>query len=238
MATFVLVHGAWHGSWCWARVRRALRDQGHQVFTPTLAGVAEQSHALSRDIDLQRHVDDVANLIRWEELDSVILCGHSYGGCVISGVAELLPERIAALVYLDAFLLEDGECLHDLLPTEHREMQVGLANEYGEGWRVPPIPAEVFNVNALDRDWVDRQCTPQPLATFRQSIRLSGGPSRISRNHFIYASDWEGTPFAVSYDRAKARRWTTSEIACGHDVMLDRPEALTSELLRMANVSG
>jgi pimeloyl-ACP methyl ester carboxylesterase len=238
MATFVLVHGAWHGSWCWARVRRTLRDQGHQVFTPTLAGVAEQSHALSRDIDLQRHVDDVANLIRWEELDSVILCGHSYGGCVISGVAELLPERIAALVYLDAFLLEDGECLHDLLPAEHREMQVSLADEYGEGWRVPPIPAEVFNVNALDRDWVDRQCTPQPLATFQQSIRLSGGPSPISRNHFIYASDWEGTPFAVSYDRAKARRWTTSEIACGHDVMLDRPEALTSELLRMANVSG
>ena len=238
MATFVLVHGAWHGSWCWARVRRTLRDQGHQVFTPTLAGVAEQSHALSRDIDLQRHVDDVANLIRWEELDSVILCGHSYGGCVISGVAELLTERIAALVYLDAFLLEDGECLHDLLPAEHREMQVSLANEFGEGWRVPPIPAEVFNVNPLDRDWVDRQCTPQPLATFQQSIRLSGGPSPISRNHFIYASDWEGTPFAVSYDRAKARRWTTSEIACGHDVMLDRPEALTSELLQMASVSG
>jgi pimeloyl-ACP methyl ester carboxylesterase len=238
MATFVLVHGAWHGSWCWARVRRALLDQGHQVFTPTLAGVAEQSHALSPNIDLHRHVDDVANLIRWEELDSVILCGHSYGGCVISGVAELLPERIAALVYLDAFLLEDGECLHDLLPAEHREMQVSLADEFGEGWRVPPIPAEVFNVNALDRDWVDRQCTPQPLATFQQSIRLSGGPSRISRNHFIYASDWEGTPFAVSYDRAKARRWTTSEIACGHDVMLDRPEALTSELLQMASVSG
>jgi hypothetical protein len=96
----------------------------------------------------------------------------------------------------------------------------------------------VFNVNALDRDWVDRQCTPQPLATFQQSIRLSGGPSRISRNHFIYASDWEGTPFVASYDRAKARRWTTSEIACGHDVMLDRPEALTSELLQMASVSG
>jgi pimeloyl-ACP methyl ester carboxylesterase len=238
MATFVLVHGAWHGSWCWARVRRALLDQGHQVFTPTLAGVAEQSHALSPNIDLQRHVDDVANLIRWEELDAVILCGHSYGGCVISGVAELLPERIAALVYLDAFLLEDGECLHDLLPAEHREMQVSLANEFGEGWRVPPIPAEVFNVNALDRDWVDRQCTPQPLATFQQSIRLSGGPSPISRNHFIYASDWDGTPFAVSYDRAKARRWTTSEIACGHDVMLDRPEALTSELLQMASGSG
>jgi len=238
MATFVLVHGAWHGSWCWARVRRALLDQGHQVFTPTLSGVGERSHTLSRDIDLQRHVDDVANLIRWEELDSVILCGHSYGGCVISGVADVLPDRIAGLVYLDAFLLEDGECLHDLLPAEQRDIQVNLANEYGEGWRVPPIPAAIFNVNAQDRDWVDRQCTPQPLATFQQPIRLNGGLSPISRNHFIFASDWEGTPFTISYDRAKARRWTTSEIACGHDVMLDRPEALTSELIGIASVAG
>jgi pimeloyl-ACP methyl ester carboxylesterase len=141
MATFILVHGAWHGSWCWARVRRALADRGLLVFTPTLSGVGERSHLLARDVDLQVHVNDVANLIRWEELDAVILCGHSYGGCVISGVAEAVPDRIAALVYLDAFLLEDGECLHDLLPQEHRELQLSLANEYGEGWRVPPIPA-------------------------------------------------------------------------------------------------
>src|SRR3954469_16669204 len=199
MATFVLVHGAWHGSWCWARVRRALADRGHRVFTPTSTGVGERSHLLARGIDLQVHVDDVANLIRWEQLESVILCGHSYGGCVISGVAEALPDRIAALVYLDAFLLEDGESLHDLLPAEQREMQLSLANEFGEGWRVPPIPAEVFNVNARDREWGERQCTFQPLATFQQPIQLNGGPPQISRNYFIYASDWEATPFGVSY---------------------------------------
>src|SRR3954471_18898607 len=235
MATFVLVHGAWHGSWCWARVRRALADRGHQVFTPTLTGVGERSHLLSREIDLQVHVDDVANLIRWEALDEVILCGHSYGGCVISAAADAVPARIAALVYLDAFLLEEGEALHDLLPDEHKEMQLSLANQYGEGWRVPPIPAEVFNVNARDRDWVDRQCTPQPLATFQQKLRLSGGLSSIMRNHFIYASGWEGTPFAPSYERAQARGWTTSEIACGHDVMLDDPETLVAELLGVAS---
>ena len=238
MATFVLVHGAWHGSWCWARVRRALVARGHQVFTPTLSGVGERSHLLSRDIDLQVHVDDVVNLIRWEGLDAVILCGHSYGGCVISGVAEAVPDRIAALVYLDAFLLEDGECLHDLLPEEQRGMQLSLADEHGEGWRVPPIPAEIFNVNARDRAWVDRQCTPQPLATFQQPIRQSGGASLVSRNHFIFASGWEGTPFTGSYDRAKARGWMTSEIACGHDVMLDNPEALTSQLVEVAGVAG
>jgi pimeloyl-ACP methyl ester carboxylesterase len=235
MPTFVLVHGAWHGSWCWARIRQALLEQGHRVFTPTLTGVGERSHLLARDVDLQVHVDDVVNLIRWEELDRVILCGHSYGGCVISGVADALPDRIAALVYLDAFLLEEGESLHDLLPDEHRALQVSLANEHGDGWRVPPIPAEVFNVNARDRDWVDRQCTPQPLATFQQKLRLSGRASGIARNHYIFASDWDGTPFAASYGRAKARGWTTAEIACGHDVMLDDPEALVSELLGVAN---
>src|SRR3954471_18269998 len=234
MATFVLVHGAWHGSWCWARVRRALLDGGHEVFTPTLTGVGERSHLLSRDVDLQVHIDDVVNLIRWEELDEVILCGHSYGGCVISGAADAVPDRIAALVYLDAFLLEDGECLHDLLPDEHRALQVSLANEHGQGWQVPPIPAEVFNVNPIDRDWVDRQCTMQPLATFQQPIRLSGAASLVRRNHFIFASGWEGTPFGPSHERAKARGWTTREIASGHDVMLDAPEALVSELLGIA----
>ena len=235
MATFVLVHGAWHGSWCWARVRRALVALGHQLFTPTLTGIGERSHLLAPDIDLQVHVDDIVNLLRWEELEDVILCGHSYGGCVIAGAADAVPERIAALVWLDAFLPEPGEALHDLLPDEQREMQLGLAAEHGEGWRVPPIPAEIFNVNARDRAWVDRQCTPQPLATFRQKRRPGGGASAIARNHYIFASGWEGTPFTGSYDRARARGWTTSEMACGHDVMLDDPGGLVAELLAVAD---
>jgi hypothetical protein len=128
--------------------------------------------------------------------------------------------------------------LHDLLPDEQRAMQLSLADEHGDGWRVPPIPAEIFNVNPRDRDWVDRQCTSQPLATFQQKLGPSGGRDRIARNHFIFASGWEGTPFTGSYRRAQARGWTTSEIACGHDVMLDDPEALVSELLGVADGAG
>jgi pimeloyl-ACP methyl ester carboxylesterase len=234
MATFVLVHGAWHGSWCWARIRKALLDKGHEVFTPTLTGVGERSHLLAPDVDLLCHIDDVANLILWEDLSSIILCGHSYGGCVISGVADRLPDRIAALIYLDAFLLEDGQSLHDVLPADHRQLQLDLATEHGEGWRVPPIPAEVFNVNSADREWVDRQCTQQPLASFQQALRLQGGLSRVANNYFVYAAGWQGSPFTRFYDLAKARGWQTSEIACGHDVMLDCPDALAAELAKIA----
>src|SRR5581483_4954661 len=98
MSKFVLVHGAWHGGWCWKRVRNILQAQGHEVFTPTLTGLADRSHLLTPAVNLDTHVDDVANLIRWEELSNVILCGHSYGGAVISGVADRVPEHIAALV--------------------------------------------------------------------------------------------------------------------------------------------
>ena len=111
MATFVLVHGAWHGSWCWKRVRTALHARGHEVFTPTLTGVAERSHLLSPDVNLSTHIQDVVNLMQWEELSDVVLCGHSYGGCVISGVADRMPSRLRALVYLDAFVLASGQSL-------------------------------------------------------------------------------------------------------------------------------
>src|SRR5262249_37605119 len=126
MATFVLVHGAWHGSWCWKRVREALRARGHVVFTPTLTGVGERPHLLAPDINLDTHIEDVANLIRLEELTDVVLCGHSYGGCVIGGVVDRVPERIGALVYLDAFILENGQSLHDTLPPDQRAVQVDL----------------------------------------------------------------------------------------------------------------
>ena len=118
MGTFVLVHGAWHGSWCWKRVRRMLQQQGHEVFTPTLTGVGERSHLLNRDLNLETHILDVQNLIVWEELSDVVLCGHSYGGCVVTGVADRVPERVRALVYLDAFVLEAGQSLAQLLPQE------------------------------------------------------------------------------------------------------------------------
>jgi pimeloyl-ACP methyl ester carboxylesterase len=234
MANYVLVHGAWHGSWCWKRVRRRLQEAGHDVFTPTLTGVGERSHLNSREINLETHISDVVNLIRWEELSEVILCGHSYGGCVISGAADQIPERIGALVYLDAFVLEDGESLFDLAGEAADRMRE-QARTAGDGWKLMPIPAEVFGVNAADRAWVNTQCTPQSLACFEQKIQLTGGLNRIRNVTHILATGFrEGSPFPVSHERAKQKGWKTETVACGHDVMLDLPEELTGILLRLA----
>lgn len=230
MSTFVLVHGAWHGGWCWKRVRAELQALGHEVFTPTLTGVADRSHLLSPQVDLATHIADVVNLIRWEELTDVVLCGHSYGGCVISGVADRIPDRIGALVYLDAFVLENGQSLHDALPAPMREAQIEQSKQ-SDGWKVPPIPAEVFQVNAQDRDWVNRQCTVQPLATFQQPLQLTGEVARIENVTFILASGWSPSPFPVFYEQAKVGGWRTVALECGHDVMLDLPQELTRELV-------
>lgn len=234
MSTFVLVHGAWHGSWCWKRVRRALQVRGHEVFTPALTGVADRLHLLSPQINLETHITDVTNLIRWEELSDVVLCGHSYGGCVISGVADRMPDRISALVYLDAFVLENGQSLHDTLPLEVRNEQLEGARQVGDGWKVPPISAEAFNVNAKDRDWVNRQCTMQPLATFQQPLHLTGGINRIKNVNFILANAWAPSPFPPFYKQAKTKGWKTLTMECGHDVMLDLPEDLTQELIAVS----
>jgi len=234
MSTYVLVHGAWHGSWCWKRVRRALVAQGHEVFTPTLTGVGERSHLLSRQVNLETHIGDVANLIRWEELSDVILCGHSYAGVVVSGAASRVPGQIGALVYLDAFVLEDGRCLLDEVPPDQKAIHSERARLEGEGWKVPPIPAAAFAVNAKDAAWADAQCTMHPLACFEQPLRL-GKAAGVKDVTYILATGYADSPFPPSYERAKARGWKTLSLACGHDVMLDMPEELTAILLDVAS---
>ena len=118
MATFVFVHGAWQGGWCWVRVARLLRKQGHEVYTPTLTGLGERAHLLSEKINLDTHIQDVLGVLQSEELDNIVLCGHSYGGMVITGVADGAADRIRSLVYLDALVPADGQNLLDVLPSE------------------------------------------------------------------------------------------------------------------------
>jgi pimeloyl-ACP methyl ester carboxylesterase len=231
MATFVLVHGAWHGGWCWRRVARLLIRAGHDVFAPTLTGLCERSHLLSPDIGLDTHVLDIANEIKWQGLTDVVLVGHSYGGMVISSVAEKMEKAIASFVMLDAFMPENGQAIVDLLSPQAREAM--FPQGAPPTATLPPRPAAVFQVNETDRAWVDAQCTPQPVKTFQQPLTLTGARERIAKKAYIRAASYPSQYFDAGLAAARAKGWQTYEVACGHDVMLDMPERL-AEILQEA----
>jgi pimeloyl-ACP methyl ester carboxylesterase len=170
--TFVLVHGAWHGGWCWPRVADRLRSGGHKVFTPTLTGLGERSHLLSSEIDIATHVTDIVNVIKWERLTDIVLCGHSYGGFVISGVAEKMAGAVRSIVFLDAFVPDDGDSPQSLTGPAIRE-GIRAAVQRGD-LSMPPRPAAFFGVNEADRPWVDALCVPQPTGTFTHKIAVTG----------------------------------------------------------------
>src|SRR5262249_4848503 len=158
--SFVLVHGAWHGGWCWRRVADRLQARGHKVFAPTMTGLGERSHLLDGRINLATHVTDIVNVIEWEGLDEVVLVGHSYCGVVSSGAAEEVGDAVGALVFLDAFVPESGDSLAENSSQPVREA-IAAAVKNGE-LALKPVPAAVFRVNENDRAWVDGKCTPHP----------------------------------------------------------------------------
>src|SRR3981189_2941505 len=163
---FVLVHGAWHGGWCWSRVADRLRAGGLQVFTPTQTGLGERKHLLSKDITLDTFTKDIANVIEAEELSNVVLVGHSFGGLSISGVADAMPARIRHLVYLDSLMVEGGKKPFDSLPPDVVAARLKAAEESSGGLSLPAPPPSAFGVSdAKDTEWVKRRLTPHPPRT-------------------------------------------------------------------------
>jgi pimeloyl-ACP methyl ester carboxylesterase len=230
LPSFVLVHGGWHGGWCWTRVADRLTSAGYRVFAPSLTGLSDRAHLLSPVVDLTMHVMDVANLITWEELTDVVLVGHSYGGFVISGVAEQVESSIDTMVFLDAFVPEDGESALDSGAELVAHEVPGLG---GVATRViDPVPAEYFGVNEADRAWVDRLCTPHPLACMAEKIVITGARERVRRKVYVRATDFPNPPFddllayALSTDG-----WEGHGIATNHDAMVDAPEEVADLLL-------
>lgn len=222
--TFVLVHGAWHGGWCWRRVADRLRAKGHYVVAPTLSGVGERSHLKPEDIDLTTQVDDVVGEIKWKDLDDVVLVGHSYGGMVITGVAEQLHDHIAAIVYLDAFVPGDGQSLADFSSRP--------------SWpepETPAPPASYFHVNLNDSAWVNGKLTAHPTGCFTQKLKVTGAYQSIAKKMYIRAPLFANKGFDRTLERCRAdRTWHTAMVTCGHDVMIDQPAELTAMLERFA----
>lgn len=232
MATFVLVHGSFHGGWCWQRVVPLLEEAGHEVWTPTLTGLAERRHLLTPDVDLRAHTRDVTELLAFEDLRDVHLVGHSYGGMVITSVAALEPSRLRSLVYLDAYLPRSGESEIDLWPdewvTDHQEE---LAKELPV--RDPP-PTEMLGVDEPeDAAWVESRMTPHPLNTYTQSV--PEGEETVP-GAFIYCTEGPlAELFGTFARRARELGWPVHELATGHEAMVTEPEALTGLLERSAS---
>ena len=236
MTHFVLVHGAWHGGWCWKRVAPLLRAQGQEVFAPTLTGGGETAHLANPSIGLQTHIEDICGLIEREEIDDIVLVGHSYGGMVITGVAERLHNRIASIVYLDAFVPENGQSLMSLAAPERSRDMMMNAIAHGDGWQVPPPAPSYFGVRSqADADWIIRQCTPQALLTFMQPVKAAGEWKSIKRKLYIRAAGHPLPTFARFGDALRNDpQWTYREVSCGHEVMIEQPQELAGMLLELA----
>ena len=235
MATFTLVHGSWHGGWCWQKVAPLLRESGHEVYAPTLTGLGARSHLLNCGVDLSTHITDVVSLLHYEDRSEVILVGHSYAGMVITGVAAKAPERLGCLVYLDAYVPADGQSEFDLWPPE----QQATAREdmaAGRGMRQPLAPGVLGITDAALADWVGARLTPHPLSTYEQPAPLGVPTSAVLPRVYIHCTEGPIAPrFATFADQARAASWDVREIATGHDAMLTAPNELASVLLEIAN---
>jgi pimeloyl-ACP methyl ester carboxylesterase len=230
IGTYVLVHGAWHGGWCWAKVARLLRDAAQEVYTPTLTGLGERAHQARPEIDLETHIQDVAAVLETEELRQVTLVGHSYGGMVISGVAARAAGRIAHLVYLDAFVPEAGKALLDYVGERAAAMREAAAT-HGEGWKLPSFPPERFGVTSQrDTEWLTKHLRPQPLRTFEQPLPAAGG-ERLKRT-YVYCSKPAMGAFDQFAERLREdRKWTFHELKTGHDAMVTAPGEVAKILM-------
>lgn len=228
MATYVLLPGGWAGGWQWRQVASIIRAAGHEVYTPTLTGLGERVHLATPDVDLDTHIQDVVNVLEYEDLHDVILVGYSYSGMVSTGVAERVPERIRELVYLDAFIPENGRGLAELINPEITAGLMAATNAYGDGWRVPHNPPDA------------PYRTPQPVKTFTQPITI-GNPAAAALPRIYIAclyNEQDLGPLALTLKqaakRARSEGWRYRELATGHIPWETAPQELAKILLDLA----
>ena len=233
--TFVLVHGVWHGGWCWQRAADILRARGHRVHTPTQTGLGERSHLLSRDVTMDVFVEDIVNHLRWEDLGQVVLVGHSFGGAPITGAADAVRDRIATLIYLDGAIMANGETWFGLLPPDIAADRQKAAEDSSGGVSLPVAPVESFGItDPDDAAFVAPRLTPHPVATFSTPLTLNGPTGNGLPAHYITCTAPAYGPAALGLQRVKAMGWPIAELATGHDAMVTAPLATADLLERIA----
>ena len=229
MATFMLVHGGWAGGWQWREIATRLRAAGHDVYTPTLTGLGERVHLAHPDVDLDTHIQDILMVLEYEDLHEVILVGYSYSGMVVTAVAERAPERLAQLVYLDAFVPSDGESLATMIGPELVAILEQVAQAYGDGWRIPHDPPDA------------PRRTPQPVKPMYQPVTVTNPAAARLPRTFIYCTQEKeamgpmGVPITQVAASAKAdARWRYRELDSGHVPVETAPQELADILLELA----
>jgi pimeloyl-ACP methyl ester carboxylesterase len=229
--TIVVVHGASTGGWAWKKMPPLLASAGHRLLAPTLTGLGERSHLAAPSNDLDTHIEDVVNVLRWEDLRDVVLVGHSYGGAVATGVADRARDRVAQLIYLDAFVPREGQAVGDLVPNGVAALQASA--KALDGWRVPPRPIQPDTSDA-DRRWIHERLVPQSLKCFTTPLRLRGGEVSVPRA-FIYCKRFTGPdnfgPFAA---RARTEKgWRYHELDATHSPHITAPGQLAALLMKL-----
>jgi pimeloyl-ACP methyl ester carboxylesterase len=234
MATFLVAHGAWSAGWGWKKMRPLLRARGHELFAPTYTGLGERVHLAGPQVELATHIADILGVLQFEDLRDVVLIGHSYGGMVATGVADRAPERLAQLVYLDAFVPRDGQCLFDLLTSETRARMYEAARTVGDGWRVPsnPLPPDTC---AEDIAWITPRRVMQPLRTFEQPVHLTGAGTPLPKTYIYCLRPTPGDVFRQFAQRARTEHgWRYCEIDASHSPHITAPETLATLLDNLA----
>jgi pimeloyl-ACP methyl ester carboxylesterase len=242
MAAYVLVHGVFHGQWCWKKLIPLLQAAGHQVFAPSLTGLAERANLLTPDVGLSTHIQDIVQVIENNHLDEVILVGHSYGAMVITGAVDQIPDHVGHLVYLDTFVPKDGESMADIAPLVVRRFRT-QARTHGNGWRVDPPDEDTYGVTKEpDSSWVKAMVTPQSLKTFEEHLQLQN-PDIVSlkpRTHILCT----GRGILVFILRnilfrrtlpPTGSNWRLRQLPTGHDCMITMPRELADLLLEIAS---
>ena len=246
MPVYVLVGGGWLGGWCWQRVARRLREEGHYAYPATLTGLGERVHLASPEVDLETHITDVVNLIEFEDLNDVVLLGHSYAGLVVTGVADRVPDRISQLVYLDTGPLPDGTILIETFPPDARRHIEQQVEESGDGWRFPMPPQEELatfgSLEGLDDDRLEllrSRAVDQPFGTFTRPLRLQN-PAReaLPKVGILCSFSLEEVQAIIAsgnplFREMASPNWRFVELPTGHYPMFSRPDDLTAVLLEL-----
>jgi len=227
--TFLVAHGAWSAGWAWKKMHPLMRAAGHRLVTPTYTGLGEREHLASPANDLETHIADVLNVIKYEDLRNFVLIGHSYGGMVATGVADRARERIAHLIYMDAFVPRIGQSLLDLLPPPARQ-QMQERVKAGDGWRVAPNPTPP-DTSEADVKWIAERRLPQSFKTFEMPVRLSNADIALPRSYIYCTRIAPGDPFRQFAERAKSEAgWRYYEIDASHSPHVTAPDALAALL--------